>query len=64
MTATLVDDGDSDRLGKGRLIFESGGLHQHIGTSISPSDVPSACASRWAAYLNDASDRGQEVDDD
>ena len=54
----------SDRLGKGRLIFESGNLHRSLGTSISPSDVPSACAARWSAYLTDASDRGQEFDDD
>ena len=53
----------SDRLGKGRLVFDSGSLHRRLGTSLDARDAPVAPVDRWTRYLQEV-DGSNDDDED
>lgn len=50
----------SDRMGKGKLCFESGNLHKRIGTSLDKRFAPDAPTAKWAKLLSILASEGED----
>ena len=54
----------SDRMGGGRLVFDSGELHRSLGTSLTADNVPSAPTKKWAKVKSVLLEEGVEAAND